>query len=101
MFLGHFAVALAAKRAAPADVVARIAVRDREAAEAELAALIGRVGGRQAGRRQEEQATVIEAVVPQARYTEFTQGLAALGTWRIEADRPDLPSDVRVILRLQ
>ncbi len=92
---------LAAKRAAPADVVARIAVRDREAAEAELATLLGRVGGRETGRRQEEQTTVIEAIVPQSRYPEFTQGLGALGTWRLEADRPDLPSDVRVILRLQ
>ena len=92
---------LAAKRAAPADVVARIAVRDRETAEVDLAALIGRVGGRETGRRREEEATVVEAIVPQARYAEFTQGLAALGTWKLEADRPDLPAEVRVILRLQ
>ena len=92
---------LEAKRAAPADVVARIAVRDRDAAEADLTALIGRVAGREIGRRREDEATVVEAIVPQARYAEFTQGLSALGTWKLEADRPDLPAEVRVILRLQ
>ena len=93
---------LAAKRAAPsADVVAGIAVRDRDATERELAELIARVGGRQTGRRREEEATVVEAVVPQARYAEFAQALARLGAWRVEAERPDLPAQVHVILRLQ
>jgi hypothetical protein len=92
---------LAAKGAAPsADVVTGIAVRDREAAERDLAELIARVGGRETGRRREEQATVVEAVLPQARYAEFTQGLARLGAWRVEAERPDLPAQVHVILRL-
>jgi hypothetical protein len=44
---------------------------------------------------------VVEAVVPQARYAEFTQGLARLAAWRLEAERPDLPSQVHVTLRLQ
>ncbi|MFI5374803.1 MAG: zf-HC2 domain-containing protein [Candidatus Rokuibacteriota bacterium] len=92
---------LAAKRAAPSDEVAGIAVRDRDAAERDLTDLIARVGGRETGRRREEEATVVEAVVPQARYAEFTQGLARLGAWRVEAERPDLPSQVHVILRLQ
>ncbi|HET8533112.1 MAG TPA: zf-HC2 domain-containing protein [Methylomirabilota bacterium] len=93
---------LAAKRAAPStDVVAGIAVRDREAVERDLAELIVRVGGRETGRRREEEATVVEAVVPQARYAEFTQGLARLGAWRVEAERPDPPAQVHVILRLQ
>jgi len=90
-----------AKRAAPsADVVTGIAVRDRDAAERDLAELIARVGGRETGRRREEEATVVEAVVPQARYGEFTQSLARLGAWRVEAERPDLPDQVHVILRL-
>ena len=92
---------LAAKRAAPRDVVAGIAVRDRDAAERDLTELIARVGGRETGRRREEEATVVEAVVPQARYAEFTQGLARLGAWRMEAERPDLPAQVHVILRRQ
>jgi hypothetical protein len=92
---------LPAKRAAPGDVVAGIAVRDRDAAERDLSELIARVGGREAGRRREAEATVVEAIVPQARYAEFTQGLARLGAWRVEAERPDLPAQVHVILRLQ
>jgi hypothetical protein len=93
---------LAAKRAAPsADAVAGIAVRDRDAAERDLAELIARVGGRETGRRREEEATIVEAVVPQPRYAEFTQSLARLGAWRVEAERPDLPAQVHVILRLQ
>ena len=93
---------LAAKRAAPsADAVTGIAVRDRDAAERDLAELIARVGGRETGRRREEEATVVEAVVPQARYAEFTQSLGRLGAWRVEAERSDLPAQVHVILRLQ
>jgi len=93
---------LAAKRAAPsADAVTGIAVRDRDAAERDLAELIARVGGRETGRRREEETTIVEAVVPQPRYAEFTQSLARLGAWRVEAERPDLPAQVHVILRLQ
>jgi hypothetical protein len=93
---------LAAKRAAPsADAVTGIAVRDRDAAERDLAELIARVGGRETGRRREEDATIVEAVVPQSRYAEFTQSLTRIGAWRVEAERPDLPAQVHVILRLQ
>jgi hypothetical protein len=93
---------LAAKRAAPsADAVTGITVRDRDAAERDLAELIARVGGRETGRRREEDATIVEAVVPQPRYAEFTQSLTRIGAWRVEAERPDLPAQVHVILRLQ
>jgi hypothetical protein len=93
---------LAAKRAAPsADIIAGVAVRDRAVAERDLSELIARVGGRETGRRREEEATVVEAIVPQARYAEFTRSLARLGAWRVEAERPDLPAQIHVILRLQ
>lgn len=94
---------LAAKRAQPpaADVVARVSVKDRDAAEGDLARLIARVDGRQTERRREDDATVVEALIPQSRYAEFARALAAMGPWRVEAERPDLPSQVRVILRLQ
>ena len=93
---------LAAKRAVPpVDVVARVAVKDRDAAELELAALIARVGGSVTERRHEDEATVVEAVIPQPRYAEFSASLARIGPWRVEAERPDLPAQVRVILRLQ
>jgi hypothetical protein len=93
---------MAAKRApGSADGVTRVAVADRDAAERELAALIARVGGRVAERRGEDAAIVVEAVVPQPRYAEFSEGLGRIGSWQVEAERPDLPAQVRVILRLQ
>ncbi len=65
---------LAAKRVLPsADVVARVAVRDRDAAERELTALIARLGGSVTQRRREDETTVVEAVIPQPRYAEFSE----------------------------
>jgi hypothetical protein len=94
--------ALGAKRAAPAaDVVARVAVKNRDAAERDLAELIARVGGSVAERRSEAETTVVEVVIPQPRYAEFTDSIARIGAWRLEAERPDLPAQIRVILRLQ
>ena len=93
---------LAAKRVLPpADVVVRVAVKDRDAAERELAALIARLGGSVTQRRREDEATVVEAVVPQPRYAEFSDSVARIGSWQVEAERPDLPAQIHVILRLQ
>jgi Putative zinc-finger len=92
----------AAKGAQPsADVVARVSVKDRDAAERDLAQLIAQIGGRQTQRRLEAEVTIVEAVIPQSRYAEFAQAVAAIGAWRVEAERPDLPSQVHVILRLE
>lgn len=93
---------LAAKRVLPpADVVARVAVKDRDAAERDLTTLIARLGGSVTQRRREEETTVVEAVIPQPRYAEFSASLARIGSWQVEAERPDLPAQVHVILRLQ
>jgi hypothetical protein len=91
----------ARKAAPPADVVARVAVKDRDAAERELTALIERLGGGVTQRRREDEATVVEAVIPQPRYAEFSESLKRIGSWRVEAERPDLPAQIRVVLRLQ
>jgi hypothetical protein len=92
---------LAAKRAQPsADVIARVAVKDRDAAERELAQLIARVGGRETDRRRDADATIVEALIPQARYAEFSSGLVQIGPWQVEGERGDLPAQIRVILRL-
>ena len=96
------AARLAAKRTLPpADVVARVAVKDRDAAERELAALIARLGGSVTQRRREDETTVVEAVIPQPRYAEFAESVGRIGSWRVEAERPDLPAQIHVILRLQ
>jgi hypothetical protein len=93
---------LAAKRTLPpADVVARVAVQDRDAAERELGALVARLGGSVTQRRREDEATVVEAVIPNPRYAEFSDSVARIGTWQVEAQRTDLPAQVHVILRLQ
>ena len=93
---------LAAKRALPpADVVARVAVQDRDAAERELAALVARLGGSVTQRRREDEATVVEAVIPQPRYAEFSDSVARIGTLAGRGPAPDLPAQVHVILRLQ
>jgi hypothetical protein len=93
---------LAAKRVlSPADVVARVAVKDRDAAELDLTALIARLGGSVTQRRRDDETTVVEAVIPQPRYAEFSASLARIGSWQVEAERPDLPAQVHVILRLQ
>jgi hypothetical protein len=85
----------------PADVIARVAVQDRDAAERELAILIARVGGTVVQRRSEEALTVVEAVIPQPRYAEFSEAVGRIGSWQVEAERPDLPALIRVVLRLQ
>jgi putative zinc finger protein len=93
---------LAAKRVLPpADVVARVAVKDRDAAERELAALIARLGGSVTQRRREDETTVVEAVIPRPRYAEFSHGVGRIGAWQVEAERTDLPAQIHVILRLQ
>lgn len=93
---------LAAKRVLPsADVVARVGVRDRDAAERELTTLIARLGGSVTQRRREDETTVVEAVIPQPRYAEFSEHVGRIGAWQVEAERPDLPAQVHVILRLQ
>jgi len=93
---------LAARRVLPsADVVARVAVKDRDAAERELTALIARLGGSVTQRRREDETTVVEAVIPQPRYAEFSESVARIGAWQVEAERADLPAQIHVILRLQ
>jgi hypothetical protein len=44
---------------------------------------------------------VLEVLVPQARYPEFSRSLAQLGAWQVQAERPEPSSQVRVILRLR
>jgi hypothetical protein len=92
---------LAAKRVLPsADVVARVGVKDRDAAERELTVLIARLGGSVTQRRREDEATVVEAVIPQPRYAEFSDSVGRIGAWQVEAERADLPAQIHVILRL-
>jgi hypothetical protein len=83
-----------------ADVVGRLVVKDRAAAEGALGALLARSGGVVISRRDDAGATLLEVAVPKAAYPAFSQDLARLGAWRPEGEPSELPPLVRVVLRL-
>ena len=64
-------------------------------------ALVARLGGSVTQRRREDEATVVEAVIPKPRYAELSDGVARIGAWQLEAQRQDLPAQIHVIFRLQ
>jgi len=84
---------LGAKRQpAMSGVIGRLNVKDRPSAEKGLADLLSRVGGSEAGRRQELGVTVVDVLVPEGRYAEFIRGLATLGAWVPEGPTTSLPT---------
>lgn len=85
---------------AVAHVVGRLSVKDRSVTERDLTALLVRTGGTELGRRQDLRTTVVDAVVPQSGYSEFTHGLARIGSWQVEAERSPLPTGVHVTIRV-
>jgi hypothetical protein len=82
------------------DVIGRLWVANLEAAERDVAALLQRVGGTEVGRRRGPTSTMLEAVVPSAGYAELYRGLAAMGSWLVEAQRSALPDGIRITIRL-
>jgi anti-sigma factor RsiW len=96
--------AMSAKRqSATASVLGRLNVKDRPAAEQGLADLLARFGGSETGRRQELGATVVEVLVPEARYPDFVRGLTTLGAFTSEGQPAALPTDppqIRVSIRI-
>jgi len=96
--------AMAAKRqSATSSVLGRLNVKNRPAAEQGLADLLARLGGTETGRRQELAATVVEVLVPEARYADFVRGLTTLGAWTPEGQPAALPTDppqIRVGIRI-
>jgi hypothetical protein len=86
--------AMAAKRqSAMSGVFGRLNVKDRPSAEKSLADLLTRLGGSETGRRQELGATVVEVLVPEARYADFVRGLTTLGAWSAEGQPTALPTE--------
>ncbi|HUM17076.1 MAG TPA: hypothetical protein VL086_15375 [Candidatus Nitrosotalea sp.] len=81
-------------------VVGRLSVKDRSATERDLYALLVQTGGTQLGKRQDVRITVVDAVVPQSVYKEFTHGLARIGSWQVEAERSPLPKGVHMTIRV-
>ena len=95
---------MAAKRqSGTTSVLGRLNVKSRPAAEQGLADLLSRLGGTETGRRQELGATVVEVLVPEARYADFVRGLTTLGAWTPEGQPAALPTDppqIRLSIRI-
>jgi len=83
----------AKRQSAMSGVFGRLNVKDRPSAEKGLTDLLTRLGGSEIGRREELGATVVEVLVPEARYTEFVRSLTALGAWTAEGQPTALPTD--------
>jgi len=96
--------AMSAKRqSAMSSVLGRLNVKNRPAAEQGLADLLARLGGSETARRQELAATVVEVLVPEARYADFVSGLTILGAWTAEGQPAALPTDppqIRLSIRI-
>ena len=86
--------------ASPAHVVGRLTSKKPRAAQRDLIALLADVGGAELGRSHRVRFTAVEVVVPQSRYDEFADGLARIGSWRLEAARFPLPDAVHMIIRV-
>ena len=83
-----------------AHVVGRLTVKDRQAADRELAELLSRVGGAETARRAEAGGDTVGLVVPRAAYPAFAQGLARIGSWLPETEPAELPDRVPITLRI-
>ena len=83
----------AKRQTAMSGVFGRLNVKDRPSAEKGLADLLTRLGGSETGRRQELGATVVEVLLPEARFADFVRGLTTLGAWTPEGQPSALPAD--------
>jgi hypothetical protein len=83
-----------------AHVVGRLSAKNPRAAQRDFIALLADVGGTELGRSHRVSFTAVEVVVPQSRYNEFADGLARIGSWRLEAARFPLPDAVHMTIRV-
>jgi hypothetical protein len=81
-------------------VVGQLSAKNPRAAQRDFIALLADVGGTGLGRSHRVMFTAVEVVVPQSRYNEFADGLARIGSWRLEAARYPLPDAVHMTIRV-
>ena len=83
-----------------AHVVGRLTVKDRQAANRELAELLSRCrgGGDRSPHRGERD--TVDLVIPRAAYPAFAQGLARIGSWLLGTEPAELPDRVPITLRI-
>jgi hypothetical protein len=92
----------ASEPAAPAgksstDVVVQLSVQNRREAERDVTTLLMVLGGTKLG---EDHSSTIMAIVPRSSYSDFTRGLAQLGSSQTETESASLPDPVHVAIRL-
>lgn len=81
-------------------VVGQLSAKNPRAAQRDFITLLADVGGTELGRSHRVMFTAVEVVVPQSRYNEFADGLARIGSWRLEAARFPLPDAVHMTIRV-
>jgi hypothetical protein len=81
-------------------VVGRLSAKNPRTAQRDFIALLADVGGTELGRSHRVRFTAVEVVVPQSRYNEFADGLARIGSWRLEAARFPLPDAIHMTIRV-
>jgi len=81
-------------------VVGRLSAKNPRTAQRDFLALLADLGGTELGRNHRVRFTAVEVLVPQSRYSEFAEGLARIGSWRLEAARFPLPDAVHMTIRV-
>jgi hypothetical protein len=89
---------LAAKREPEADVRARLATPEPDAAERALAALAARLSGTVTTRREIGDTRVIALAIPRDRYEDFVREAARLGQTWTASEPGTLPASVRILV---
>lgn len=91
---------LAEPPASATHVVGQLSANNPRTVQRDFIALLADVGGTELGRSRRVRFTAVEVLVPQSRYNEFADGLARIGSWRLEAARFPLPDAVHMTIRV-
>ncbi len=91
---------LAELPASATHVVGQLSAKNPRTVLRDFIALLADVGGTELGRSRRVRFTAVEVLVPQSRYNEFADGLARIGSWRLEAARFPLPDAVHMTIRV-
>ena len=86
--------------ASATHVVGQLSAANPRTVQRDFIALLADVGGTELGRSHRVRFTAVEVRVPQSRYNEFADGLARIGSWRLEAARFPLPDPVHMTIRV-
>jgi predicted anti-sigma-YlaC factor YlaD len=86
--------------ASATHVVGYLSATNPRTVQRDFLALLADVGGTEVGRSHRIRFTAVEVLVPLSRYDEFADGLARIGSWRLEAARVPLPEAVHMTIRV-